>query len=106
MMPELRPVRVQLELLKPELFLTEQQVRSTIVLFGSTQIVERSAAEERLRTCAAALAEKPDDPLLARGVAVAERLLAKSHYYDMAREFAAIVSRSAGRIAAAAIAIT
>jgi uncharacterized protein (TIGR00730 family) len=93
MMPELRPVRVQLELLKPELFLSEQQVRSTIVLFGGTQVIERSAAEERLRNAQAALAAKPGDPLLARGVAVAERLLAKSHYYDAAREFAAIVSR-------------
>jgi hypothetical protein len=93
MMPELRPVRVQLELLKPELFLSEQQVRSTIVLFGGTQIVERSAGEERLRAAQTALAGRPDDPLLARAVSVAERLLAKSHYYDAAREFAAIVSR-------------
>jgi uncharacterized protein (TIGR00730 family) len=93
MLPELRPVRVQLELLKPELYLSEQQVRSTIVLFGGTQIVEREAADERLRVAQAALAEKPDDPLLKRAVAVAERLLAKSPYYDAAREFAAIVSR-------------
>ncbi len=93
MMPELRPVRVQLELLKPELFLTEQQVRSTIVLFGGTQIVERAAAEERLRAAQAALAAKPGDPLLTRAVSVAERLLAKCHYYDAAREFAAIASR-------------
>jgi uncharacterized protein (TIGR00730 family) len=91
--PELRPVRVQLELLKPELLLAEHQVRSTIVLFGGTQIVERSAGEERLRMAQAALTEKPGDPQLARAMAVAERLLAKSHYYDAAREFAAIVSR-------------
>jgi uncharacterized protein (TIGR00730 family) len=93
MMPELRPVRMQLELLKPEMFLAEHQVRSTIVLYGSTQIVERAAAEERLRLAKEALAASPDDPQLARSAAVAERLLAKSHYYDAAREFAAIVSR-------------
>jgi hypothetical protein len=38
--PELRPVRMQLELLKPEMQLAEHHVSSTIVLFGSTQIVE------------------------------------------------------------------
>ena len=37
--PELRPVRLQLELLKPELFLNEQKISSTIVVFGGTQIV-------------------------------------------------------------------
>ncbi|HWC90706.1 MAG TPA: hypothetical protein VG433_13650, partial [Pirellulales bacterium] len=42
--PELRPVRVQLELLKPELAFAEQQVRSTIVLFGGTQIREPAVA--------------------------------------------------------------
>jgi len=93
MMPELRPVRMQLELLKPEMFLAEHQVRTTIVLFGSTQIVERSAAEERLRLAKEALAAQPDDPHLVRAVAIAERLRAKSHYYDAAREFATIVSR-------------
>ena len=59
MMPELRPVRVQLELLKPELFLSEHRVRSTIVLFGGTQIVKRAAGEERLAPPQAALAPAP-----------------------------------------------
>src|SRR5262249_19672167 len=45
--PALRPVRLQLELLKPEMLLEEQQVRSTIVVFGSTQIIERDKAHER-----------------------------------------------------------
>ncbi len=45
--PELRPVRMQLELLKPEMALTEQHISSTIVVFGSTKIVERSAAVAR-----------------------------------------------------------
>ena len=43
--PELRPVRLQLELYKPELALETLNVRSTIVLFGGTQIVERHHAE-------------------------------------------------------------
>ena len=39
--PELRPVRLQLELLKPEMALAEQRIRSTVVVFGSTEIVEK-----------------------------------------------------------------
>ena len=46
--PDLRPVRVQLELLKPELAFEEQRIHSTIVAFGGTQIVERSEATARL----------------------------------------------------------
>ncbi len=89
---ELRPVRLQLELLKPELAFHEHNIASTIVVFGSTRIAERATLEERLRTAQAALAAKPNDPQAARDVARAERLLAKAHYYDAAREFARIVS--------------
>ena len=42
---ELRPVRLQLELLKPELIQEEQGVRSTVVAFGGTRVVERPEAE-------------------------------------------------------------
>ncbi|HEY5312288.1 MAG TPA: LOG family protein, partial [Pirellulales bacterium] len=90
--PELRPVRVQLELLKPELAFVEQQVRSTIVLFGGTQIWEPAAAAERLRAAEAALAAAPDDARLARLADRARRLSDKSKYYDAARQFSALVS--------------
>jgi uncharacterized protein (TIGR00730 family) len=88
----LRPVRMQLELLKPEMALQEQNVRSTIVVFGGTQIVERPIAEERLRAAREALSQAPDNPILQRTAFRAERVLAKSHYYDAAREFGRLVS--------------
>ena len=53
----LRPVRLQLELLKPEMVLAEHGVRSTIVAFGGTQIVEKHEAEERLAPPQQALAD-------------------------------------------------
>jgi len=90
--PELRPVRMQLELLKPELLLEAAQVRSTIVVYGSTQVVERPRAAERLKQAHAAAAATPGDASLAREVQRSERLLAKSKYYDAAREFSRIVS--------------
>jgi hypothetical protein len=92
--PELRPVRLQLELLKPEMVLEAEQVRSTVVVYGSTQIVEQQRGEERLERARAAAAAEPRNASLAREVERSERLLAKSHYYDAAREFARIVSSS------------
>jgi uncharacterized protein (TIGR00730 family) len=90
----LRPVRMQLELLKPEMAFADHNVRSTIVAFGGTAIIERSAAEKKLDAARSALEKCPSDPQLARNVARAERVLAKSMYYDHAREFGAIVSSS------------
>src|SRR5438034_1841320 len=90
--PELRPVRLQLELLKPELLLEEHNITSTLVVFGGTQIVERPEAERRLAEAKANLAADPTSSVQQRAVARAERVLAKSHFYDEAREFARLVS--------------
>ena len=87
---ELRPVRMQLELLKPELALVEHNVTSTIVVFGGTRIAEPAEAKRRLELARAELAVDPTDRRLQRNVARAERLLEKSCYYDAAREFAAV----------------
>ena len=89
---ELRPVRLQLELLKPEMAFLEQEIKSTIVAFGGTQIVEESAAQARLEAAKTELADAPDDVDAQRAVARAERILAKSKYYDAAREFGRVVS--------------
>jgi len=89
---ELRPVRLQLELLKPDLIMQEQGVESTVVVFGGTRVVERDQAELRLAEARAALAKKPDDARLQQRLRVAENVLKKAHYYDEARAFARIVS--------------
>jgi uncharacterized protein (TIGR00730 family) len=90
--PELRPVRMQLELLKPELTFIEQEVHSTIVVFGGTQIVPRDEAQLRLDVAKKELAQHPSSHTAARNVLRAERCLAKAHYYDEARAFASLVS--------------
>ena len=94
---ELRPVRMQLELLKPEMTLAENGVQSTIVVFGSTQIVEREEALRRLEKAEVALAAAPDDAPLKRDAARLQRLLEKSKYYDAAREFARLASQDCQR---------
>jgi uncharacterized protein (TIGR00730 family) len=89
---ELRPVRLQLELLKPELIMQEHGVESTVVVFGGTRVVERSEAEQRLHAAQQALAQHPNDCKLVRRVRIAENVLRKAHFYDEAREFARLVS--------------
>ena len=71
---ELRPVRFQLELLKPELLLNEANIGSMMVFYGSARIPQPGVKSTN------------PDP------AVAASLEAKSHYYDEARKLAALAS--------------
>ncbi|WBH17536.1 LOG family protein [Sphingomonas radiodurans] len=77
---DLRPVRFQLELLKPELLLDEAHIGSTFVFYGSARIPEPAKAQAMLD-----MADEEHRP-------VAERLVAKSRYYEMARELARLAS--------------
>jgi uncharacterized protein (TIGR00730 family) len=81
---ELRPVRMQLELLKPEMVQQEQGIESTIVIFGSARILPADLATLALEQARAA-----DEPL---AIKAAEMRLAMSRYYEEARSFAAMVS--------------
>ena len=89
---ENRPLRMQLELLKTETLLREHGIDATVVVFGGTQIVPRQLAEAALRDARLHAERHPKDPKLSRTVERAERILAKSRYYDEAREFARLVS--------------
>jgi uncharacterized protein (TIGR00730 family) len=98
---ELRPVRLQLELLKPEMILQENEIESMVVLFGSSRIASKEQAERLLADSQRVARERPDDPVAARDVAVARSLLKKCRYYDEARRFASQVSQtcqSGGRL--------
>jgi hypothetical protein len=78
---DLRPVRFQLELLKPQLLLDEANIASTFVVYGSARIPEPAKAEAVL-----ALAETDQQKR------IAERLVAKSKYYDEARRLGQLAS--------------
>src|ERR1700712_2588305 len=71
---ELRPVRFQLELLKPEMLLDEAGIGSTLVMYGSARIPSPEAAQALIDA-----ATTPEDK------AVATRLSANSKYYQEAR---------------------
>jgi uncharacterized protein (TIGR00730 family) len=89
---DLRAVRLQLELMKAELSLQEQGITSTVVVFGSTRTSERTAIQPVVRRLEKKLAASPRNRAVASDLAVARRLLAKSRYYDEARQFARLVS--------------
>ncbi|MDT0509299.1 TIGR00730 family Rossman fold protein [Novosphingobium sp. MMS21-SN21R] len=78
---ELRPVRFQLELLKPDMLLDEAAIGSTLVMYGSARIPSPDMADAALAT-----ATTPERK------AVIERLVAKAHYYEEARKLAQIAS--------------
>ena len=91
---ETRGVRLQIDYLKAELLLQQHDIRHTIVVFGSTRIPEPAAARRELEAARAALAARPADPALRQQAARAERIAAKSHYSDIAREFGRLVGRA------------
>ncbi|MEA3059431.1 MAG: hypothetical protein QOE50_843, partial [Sphingomonadales bacterium] len=79
---DLRPVRFQLELLKPELLLNEANIGSTFVFYGSARIPSPEMADALVGAATNEEQEK-----------IAERLKAKSHYYEIARELARLASQ-------------
>ncbi len=91
---ETRGVRLQIDYLKPELQLQRQNIEHTIVAFGSTRIKEPKAIQRRVEALEKKLRKHPDDRELRRQLAIASRLLAKSQYYEVAREFGRLVGRA------------
>jgi uncharacterized protein (TIGR00730 family) len=91
-----RAERLEIDYLGPERALERHCIRHTIVVFGSTRTPEPKAAHRKEALARAVLAADPGNPALQRRVRIAERLVAKSHYYDIAREFGRLVGRAGG----------
>lgn len=75
-------IRFELELLKPEILLSEHGIDHTITVFGSTRFVSHEKALEMEKS-----AQTPDEK------AKADKALLHSRYYESAREFGAIVAQ-------------
>ena len=91
---ETRGVRLQIDYQKPEILLGQHGIRHTIVVFGSTRIQEPAAARFKVDSLRKQLASDPDNEKLQRDLAVAERVLAKSRYYEVAQEFGRLVGKA------------
>lgn len=77
---ELRPVRLQLELLKPEMMLEEMDIRSTVVMFGGARIPEPGG-----------------EAWAAKNPVQKKNLEANAKYYDEARKFAQLCSKHSAK---------
>ena len=90
---EMRGVRMLLEINKPEKILEEQNILSTIIVFGGANLSDKSSIENRLELAKNSLTKDPSSSDLQREITRLKNLQSISHYYDSAREFAKIVSR-------------
>lgn len=92
LLDELRPVRLQLELLKPEMILNEHRIEGTIIFFGGARIPDPESAQEQLSRAEAAVRLDPLNPSLQRTLEIARRKVHTARYYGEARQLAALVS--------------
>jgi uncharacterized protein (TIGR00730 family) len=95
---ELRPVRFQLELLKPDLIQQEHEIDSTVVVFGSARHVPAEQAAQEVAEARAALAAKPRNARAKAALHRAERRLRNSRYYEEARKLGALITRNSENI--------
>lgn len=95
MRDELRPVRLQMELLKPELALQDNNIESTVVIFGSARINEPSIQLDQLKEIEQALEADPDNSSLQEALKVAQKMAKMSHYYEQSRKLSELITQSA-----------
>lgn len=88
-----QPLRLQLELLKPEWHLQQHHVQSTVVVFGSARLLPPEQAQAMFESARKRARMQPADADLAQELAQAHQRLCYARYYDEARRFAAIVSQ-------------
>jgi uncharacterized protein (TIGR00730 family) len=88
---DMRGTRLMLDYQKPERLLEDHGCAHTIVVFGSTRISEPAAARRDVKVLTDALAARPDDAALQARLDTAQRILAKSRYYEIARELGQLI---------------
>ena len=92
-----RGVRLQIDYMKTESILRAHDVAHTIVVFGGTRIVEPKASRREVQQLTEAAAANEADPDIRRRLAIARRIEAKSHYYEIARAFGRIVAANGAK---------
>jgi hypothetical protein len=93
---ELRPVRLVLEYLKPELALQDRGIRHTIVVFGSTRLLEPEAAALAVAEAERAAASSPYGSGAQQTLERARHAQELSRFYAIGRELGGLVARHDG----------
>lgn len=89
---DLRPIRLQLELLKPELVLRQEHIHSTVVVFGSARVLDTDSADKEYANKAAQSRAKPNNTGLKQELSLATKRVEQARYYEQARQFAKLIS--------------
>jgi len=89
---DLRPIRLQLELLKPEQELRRQNIKSTVVVYGSARIISHEQAQSELNALEKRYATGALNKQQEQQLAKAKNRLAQSRYYEIARRFSHLIS--------------
>lgn len=94
MKDEVRPIRLQLELMKPEILFSEHRIKGTVVIFGGARVLDPDAAAARLEAARKKAALRPGDRELEAEVQDAQRMVERLRYYEEARRLSFLVSRA------------
>ena len=86
-----RGIRLQIDYQKAETLLEEHGIAHSIVVFGSTRVPEPTTARLNVEDLEIQLEQNPGNPDLIQRLSIARRVLEKSRYYDIAREFGRLV---------------
>ena len=95
---EMRPVRLMMELSKPELILQEHAINHTVVIFGSTRIVKLNDAQKNLVSVQERLAKQPSNIDLQKELAQATIKIKHATYYEQAKGLAKLITQQSQNI--------
>lgn len=82
---DLRAVRLQLEWLKADAIQEENQIESTVVIFGGARFPEQQQAQEKLKQVRKERADSSAPDKLSLTEVIAENVLKNSRFYNEAR---------------------
>jgi uncharacterized protein (TIGR00730 family) len=86
---------MQLELLKPEMVQREENIESTIVVFGSARILPAEQAQLKLQEAQ----DLPSGPAREHALRTARRHVDMARFYEEARAFSSLVTEHSARLA-------
>ncbi len=87
-------LKLRADYLKPERRLKSHGIKKTVVVFGGSRMKESRSARQQVAVLKEALKRCPDEDNLRQKLNIAERLEARSQYYEIAREFGRLVGNS------------
>ncbi|MDR1384958.1 MAG: TIGR00730 family Rossman fold protein [Planctomycetaceae bacterium] len=90
---EARAYRIQLEVVKPEIILKAEHICSTVIVFGSARFLSGDVAQRMVEDAEQQFKSDPQNMAFQANLRTAQNHLKCSKYYDLAREFAQIVSQ-------------